>query len=495
MSRLGFIRQGNRHQTRLLHLCGRAALSPIALALFLIGCAAGGSTDAGKDNHVAVLSGAGLSDTIQAPLPQPLVVEAFENGQPRAGIVVQFAALPSTQPVRSPEKTALFSRAAGGPYSSEHADSTDAEGHVTVFVALGTVAGDVRIAVTVPSLGVSDTARYVVRPGAPASIAITVRDTALLANAQYKIGATVLDRMKNARPETPTFTSLSALGSVDAAGNVQLSTTIGRGVVAVRAGAISDTAAFVVVPPDLIVTAQNGTNIAVRLDGSSRRVWQPGQGAYLGSVLSPSGDLLAYSAPVNGISSSVFVLGRDGTSRRIAPANMEYANGQRFSRDGQWVYFSTSAEIWRVRIDGSQPEKLFGGPSGVGVNFRDAAPSPGANLIVYFDDVPKELFIHDRTTGQSRKLGVPLALSPVFSPDGTRIAYNDVGRIGMVNVDGTGAVLFGCPSTSCNGVGWTKDGQWLLTQSATQFAMTNVSTRGWITIPGLWGSYGIRVQE
>jgi hypothetical protein len=460
------------------------------LALLALGCG-GSATDPGRESRLTVLSGSSVSDTIEARLAQPLVVEVLEEGQPRAGIVVRFAALPSSQPARALEKTVLVADANDDAYATELTLSTDADGRARARVALGTVAGGVRVAITVPSLGLSDTARYSVLPGAPASILVTVRDTAVLVNARYSIGAAVVDRRGNGRPETPTYSSLNALASVDAGGNVQASSIAGRGAIAIRAGAITDTATFVVVPPDLVATSRGGSLVTIRLDGSNREVWQLGANAYESSVLSPRSDLMAFSAPVNGLSSSVFVVGRTGAPRRIAPAAMPYANGQRFSRDGQWVYFSTSEEIWRVRIDGSQPEKLLGRPAGVNVNYRDPTPSPDGNLIAYFD---QELFVHDVATGQSRRLGV-LAVRPVFSPDGTRIAYNEVGRIGTANVDGTGARLFGCPATSCNGVGWTKDGQWLLTQAGTQFAMANVNTREWITIPGTWGSYGIYVQE
>ena len=45
------------------------------------------------------------------------------------------------------------------------------------------------------------------------------------------------------------------------------------------------------------------------------------------------------------------------------------------------------------------------------------------------------------------------------------------------------------------GVGWTKDGQWLLTQAFDWLAMVNVTSREWILVPRTNGSYDISVQQ
>ena len=449
-------------------------------------------TTPGKD-ELTIVSGGSGSDTIQARLEQPLVVEVRVQGALRAGVTVQFASLPPANPTRNLEKTALVGRVGDDQFSPVLSVTTEADGRARVGIALGTVTEEARVVISAPTLALSDTARYVVQAGAAKELLVPVRDTALLANARYALGAWALDRFRNRRPEPPTFTSVNALGSVDAAGNVQLSSTVGRGRIAIRTGSIVDTAAFVVVPPDVISTMR-GDVMSIRLDGSAKTVWQPPPGSAGAGVLSPTGDVMAFWAG-DYKESSIYLVDRAGAARRLIPASrLSSAYGPRFSRDGAWVYFYSSS-IWRIRTDGTQLEELATPVAGSVNGLREPAVSSDGRRIIFADSDERSFVMLDLVTGERRTIAPAPGTTPLFSPDGLRIAYDAGAAVGMINVNGTGQRYFGCPASGCYGVGWTKDGRWLITQAFDWVAMVNVSTGEWIIVPGTRGSYSITVQE
>ena len=75
-------------------------------------------------------------------------------------------------------------------FSAFVSDSTDADGHAAVLVELGSVAGKAGILITVPELGLSDTAWYTVQPGRPAQLMLGVRDTVVTLGPRGTLGST-----------------------------------------------------------------------------------------------------------------------------------------------------------------------------------------------------------------------------------------------------------------------------------------------------------------
>ncbi|MEO8563319.1 MAG: hypothetical protein ABI601_14640 [bacterium] len=377
-------------------------------------------------------------------------------------------------------------------FASSFSTTTEADGGARVRVALGTVLGDARVAITVASLGLSDTARYAVRPGAPTRLLLPVRHTALFANARYAIGAAALDPFDNRIPESVAYTSVNALGSVDAAGSVQLTSTVGRGRIVVRAGALVDTAGFVIVPPDLVTLTRGGVVMTVRLDGSIQTVWQPLR-AYWRGILSPKGSVLAFWDG-DYLQSSIYLTTPAGAPRRLISASqLTMAFAPRFSPDGDWVYFHTNA-IWRIRTDGTQLERVAAPSARSVYGFREPSVSPDGRQVIFIDGDASTYVIHDLVSGQERTVPA-VGSTPLLSPDGARVGYEIGTALGAMNIDGTGRTYLPCPATSCNGVGWTKDGKWLLTQAFDWIAMVNVTTGEWIHVPGTTGSYNISVAQ
>jgi hypothetical protein len=159
------------------------------------------------------------------------------------------------------------------------------------------------------------------------------------------------------------------------------------------------------------------------------------------------------------------------------------------------VYFYSANAIWRIRTDGTQLEQVAAPAAGSVYGYREPSVSPDGRQIIFVDGDQREFVIRDLATGQQRTVAPAGGSNPLFSRDGLHIAYDATGAVGMVNVNGTLPRYLGCPASGCYGVGWTKDGQWLLTQAFDWVAMVNVTSGEWIIVPGTRGTYSISVQE
>ncbi len=95
-----------------------------------------------------------------------------------------------------------------------------------------------------------------------------------------------------------------------------------------------------------------------------------------------------------------------------------------FSPDGEWIAFSMSGSIWKVRVDGGDAHELTANPT------YDSSPawSPDGRWIAYTADQgyrSVNLRLLDTRTGESSWLteGDHLNLDPVWSPDGSALLY------------------------------------------------------------------------
>ena len=106
-----------------------------------------------------------------------------------------------------------------------------------------------------------------------------------------------------------------------------------------------------------------------------------------------------------------------------------------FSPDGEWIAFSMSGSIWKVRVQGGDAYELTANPT------YDSSPtwSPDGRWIAYTADQDYRsvnLRVLDTHTGESSWLteGDHLNLDPVWSPDGSALLYVSTAPDGWYNV-------------------------------------------------------------
>ena len=460
----------------------------------LLACGSDTGTTPESTRPITIASGGSVSDTVGTRLVQALIVEVRANGVLRPGAIVRFETQPSTDPKRSYEYTALISRLTSTQYTTFVADSTDASGRARVLVQLGSVSGSTGVTITVPELGVVDTAKFTVRPGNPARITMAVRDTAIIAGASYAIGASVADRYGNARTDVPTYTSVNPYATVDAAGVVK-ATSAGRALITVKAGAFTDTARASIIPDYTIVgvsavggqaviaTAKlDGTGF-LRLTSTSSNIMLPRFNPAGTRVVfyegDPNYDARLYSVDLAGTRTLVNVVA--GPATKFFPA---------YSTDGQQLFFSGNpasayySEIWRSQSDGSGVTRLT---TSVNSTATEPSPSPDGKKLVF--TAGGFISTLDLNTKVVTSLGVR-GSTPKYSPDGTQILFFGPGpyetNLGVMDASGSNVRMLSGRSYDTYGApNWSPDGAWIIVRSYSSLDLVRVSNFEVLPIPRL----------
>jgi hypothetical protein len=213
---------------------------PTAL-LLVAACSDGGTTPQGPPS-LLVVSGAGTVDSIQAVIP-PLVIEVRDGrGRPVSGAAVEFAA----QMVPGTFVPAVYIHTTTGQYGPVASGHTDAGGRATLNLAMGGTPGATYVRFAVLSLGLRDSARYEVRPGAAARVTVTPRDTTVTVGATYTVRVAARDRQGNVTSATPSFAARSPVVSVT--GATVKAEAVGRTYVVTQSEVYRDSVAVSVVP-------------------------------------------------------------------------------------------------------------------------------------------------------------------------------------------------------------------------------------------------------
>lgn len=268
---------------KLFHQLSRAAAC--CALLFSTAACSEGSTEPGGEPGIRVLSGAGITDTIDAFQAAPVVAEVRRaNGRLAAGVEVRFEALPDNAAIPGWMYICKGSSSAACGVSSFQrvlTDTTDAEGRVEMFVRTGFTSGPARILVTVPQLGFLDSAKFTVLPGVATSIRAVNPDTAVVFNASATLRAEVLDRRRNVRPTEPIVMSAAAGNNIsfNATTGVVTGLTMGTQSVYFRMGTFTDSTVVRVVPPGRIIgelTVEFDRSVRmINTDGSNERIVVP----------------------------------------------------------------------------------------------------------------------------------------------------------------------------------------------------------------------------
>jgi hypothetical protein len=299
--------------------------------------------------RLTVISGADVQDSAAAILPLPLVVEVRDTrGNALSGAVVHF------ERIRVDTGGAFAAIVLPPPneFAAATDVTTDASGRASVRLQLGGNLGNAGIRVTVPSLGLADTARYTIVAGRPVHATLEPGDSGLFVGRSLTMRFQAFARFDHRVTGVPTYEVVEGPVTVSTSGVV---TAIGIGVaqIRVRLDQVSETAKVTVVPNGaLVVATQSSGVIIMNLDGSGMRQLHGNLGWY--PTWSPSGDKVVYE--LNGRLAIQSVSGGAPTIY-ISPDTTKGAHSlPSFSRNGQYVYFTTSAdgepqEIWRANAD------------------------------------------------------------------------------------------------------------------------------------------------
>ena len=441
----------------------------------MAGCG-GDSTSPKPQIGLRIIAGADATDTIGVSLTQALVVQVRDaHGTVDRGAVVRFTALPNGPAQYS---SAIAIADLNSQYFSAFvSDSADADGRAAVLVQLGTVAGKAGIAITVPELGLTDTAWYTVQPGQPAQFTLVVRDTVVSRGTAWNVGARVMDRAGNQlSSDSVSYESINSGATVTAAGQVT-AVAEGRSGVVVQYRTTLDTSWVSIVPPGMLVGVRAVTGVyLMNLDGTGLKTLTAIHDYSVFPQWSPDGRRITIyeGDPYSTVSLSAVSL--DGTRTLLIPTPGSLVGGLAWARpDGNGLlYFSGpgygggAMAIWRMNSDGSGLVKLLGPTNSY--SFTHPAPSPDGKTVLYDFD-PQGIMAIDVASGTVHALGLQ-GTFPVYSPDGSQIAYLSGPSLMIANSNGTNARSLGGTS-SADGVSapsWSADGKWILSPAAGQAA-------------------------
>jgi len=445
----------------------RRLFGGVVAAGLVVGC--GGDSTAPKPKAgLRIDAGADVTDTIGVTLTQALVVDVSESGGAVArGAVVRFTALPNdSMPYAT---TIAVANLNSQNFSGFVSDSTDAHGHAAVLVELGSVAGRVGIAITVPELGLVDTAWYTVQPGRPAHFALSVSDTVVTRGTAWDIGARVMDRAGNRlSSDSVTYASINSGATVTGSGHVT-AVAEGRAGIEVRWGTARDTSWASVVPAGMLVAVRPANGVyLVNLDGTGLKKLTGINDYSVFPQWSPDGQRITIYEGDPYSTASLSALSLDGTRTPVVPTPGSQLAGLAWARPDMngLLYFSGprsdnhAMAVWRMNADGSGL-LLLGNPTN-SYDFTHPAPSPDGKTVLYDFD-PQGIMALDVATKTVHALGLQ-GVFPVYSPDGAHIAYLSSSGLMIANSDGTNArTLSGSFGTDqLTAPSWSADGKWIL---------------------------------
>ena len=469
--------------------------------------------------RLAIVSGAGVTDTAAARLDAPLIVEVRDSsGSPMPGVVVELegeavagASPPEIRQVyvtRIPRPGQVPSFG-WGPLVS---DTTDAAGRVQVRVTFGTRAGSGTVHIRVPEQDLETMATYTIQPASKVGVTAMPADTALYVDGTYELRGGVVDQFGNTHPDPVTWSTPGS--AISLTGRTVRGLAIGRGQIVVSSGSWTGTGYVSVVPRGTIAThlmrAYGGDEIGVgvvNLDGSGFRriVTETKPGNYSGGepgaremnpAWAPNGDRLFYHEGGLAID-RLRTTDLAGNHAAIGPT-LNAAYNAAVSRDGQWVYFAAllpnqPSAIWRMRPDGSSAEALPLAEDFNGEREDFPAPSPDGLRIAYTSQANggsiQRLRVRTIATGARTALDVQ-GVTPRWSPAGDYLAYVETwgysgyyGALRVVRPDGTGGRRLAPDMNYTWGIDWSPDGKYIIARAEGTWVLELIEVATGVRLP------------
>jgi hypothetical protein len=425
-----------------------------------------------------LVSGFGTTDTVTAKQVAPLTVEVRDNaGAPvPVGTIVRFTGVPSAASAEM-----LVTTLTGATFTNVLAVEANAQGRASVLVQFGTVAGPARIAITVPTTGAQDTARYTVQPGQPATVKLAPSDTAMYVGRTYALRGSVVDRFANVRTEPLAYTVSAAGVSISGAGVVSASAT-GRYTLRATAGTASTTSLVSVVPQGTLTAARSvGSGlriVSIELDGSDYRdltsVVNGGGGPRPRWIAGTNTIVYSHYDGSRQVLRTVDQEGRVAPFLPSAPPTMTDQSEASPAAAAPVVYFSAYDSqcrsggnncLYRGAVDGSNVEMLSLTLPYRGITVQPAASPDGSKVAFAFDFSGSEIRVFDYASKTVASWAVQGAF-PCWSPDGARIAWVEpaFGGHWVMNADGTNAHrIEPAPATyRQSSISWSRDSKWII---------------------------------
>jgi hypothetical protein len=457
-----------------------------ALVTVVTSCGDGATEPANGRPGITVVAGAGITDTVDAQPVQGLIVEVRDAaGRAVPGALVRFQPRPLSDPVIEASVFVCALTVPMCPASEFVANKTDRAGRAKVAIRMGTVFGKAVILVTVPELGLQDSAVVTVAAGAPAAIFVYPRDTVLDVGGTVTMYGQAMDRYGNARSELATF-SAGAGNSVTVDGPSNLGTLVtardmGTQRVYAHIGDLTDSAVVRVVPAGRLVVWSPGLSTAVRLvniDGKDAQTLIIDVGSDFGVF--PRFDptrhrITLHSATQSSVgpSSDAIVLDTTGTARRdiigfssiIAVRETDDGNamvvGRRFGDpDGYYVF----------RVTADNTITLLRTLDGFSGAYGGADIAYDGSRVAYI--AGSTLNVLNVSTGAVTNL-VNGARSPRWSVQGDRLVYlfpstcpnAPDGVATVINPDGSGRRVL---TNFCfsPGLAWSPDAKYIIGRSS-----------------------------
>ncbi|MFL5481888.1 MAG: TolB family protein [Gemmatimonadaceae bacterium] len=456
------------------------------MTAFLTACGDSATGPSASEPSLKVIAGAGVTDTIETQPIQALVVEARgEGGKVISGAVVRFEAQPSTDPNR-PYDPAVSVCGLTVPmcnYSQFVTDTTDRSGRAKVVVRLGRVVGKATVRVTVPLLGVQDSATYTVTPGAPKLVLLSPSDTILDIGGTATIQAHLADRYGNPRTEVPALSaSAGNTITVDAASKTVTARDMGTQWVYARYATASDSAIVRVVPPGRLVVWSPGLATVRLVDINGKNEQNIITGVQSDWGVFPRFDLTRQritmhtgTAYYGGPSNDAIVIDTTRTPRRDI-AGIDYIFAVRQTDDGNVMVVgvrNSDAYFSLFRVTADNTITVVATLYGMGATYGGADISYDGNRVAYISG--GALNVLNVSTGVTTTLDQN-AQSPRWSVQGDRLAYLSTpacsnfldGALTIINADGSGRSVLAnyCYSP---GLAWSPDGKYVIGRSSQSY--------------------------
>jgi len=414
------------------------------------------------------------------------------NGSVARGVIVRFESEMTAQTPQFYPRPAVTvcPLAALNCFGQAVIDTTDSRGRAKVRVQMGVIAGTYFVRAIVPELGIADSAKYTITPGAPAGVrAAGAIDTALMIGGTATLGGRVVDRYSNARTETPTL-SLGAGNAIalNAATGVVTALDMGNQWVFARYNSFFDSARVRVVPPGrLLVWSSDETTVRlVNTDGTAERKIIGGVSSDYGAFpqFDPTRQRLTLHAGTasygGGPPNDLIIIDTTGAVRRdiVADIGFDLIMSTRYLADGTVLlvgmrhadFSRTSPSLWRVATDNTIT--VVAALPGIAGSYGGADISHDGTRVVYVaSSYPSELRVLDVASGSTTLLDTNVN-SPRWSAQDDRIVYLGAPSNGyydgvatVINADGSGRRVLATVDLS-PGIGWSPDGTYVIGRNA-----------------------------